>query len=142
MSAYDTNLAAEFYVLSVLHHYGAEATLTLGNKKSVDIVVVRGAGDTVTVDVKGLAGTTRRPVDNFREGRKKHYLALVSFLGRIADCPPTLPEVYIVPAEEVPGLTYSNPGKTRKVIQRARMKRDGAQYLEAWKQFFPARVDA
>ncbi len=138
MSAYNTNLAAEFYVLSVLHRYGAEATLTLGNKKSVDIVVVRGADDTITLDVKGLAGTTSWPVDNFREGRKKHYLALVSFLGKIGDFPPILPEVYIVPAEDVPRLTYSNPGKTRKVMQRARMRREGLQYLEAWKQLLPA----
>ena len=57
MAGYDTNLAAEFHALSVLYRLGAEATLTLGNKKSVDIVVVRSAGDTITVDVKGIAGT-------------------------------------------------------------------------------------
>ena len=33
---YNTNLAAEFYVLSALHRLGAEATLTLGNKKAVE----------------------------------------------------------------------------------------------------------
>jgi hypothetical protein len=43
-SAYNTNLAAEFYVLSVLHRLGFDANLTLGNKKSVDIAVIRGAG--------------------------------------------------------------------------------------------------
>ena len=41
MTTYNTNLAAEFYVLSVLHRLGAEANLTLGNKKAVDIVVLR-----------------------------------------------------------------------------------------------------
>jgi hypothetical protein len=46
---YNTNLAAEFHVLSALHRLGADANLTLGNKKSVDIVVVRGAGDTITL---------------------------------------------------------------------------------------------
>lgn len=55
MGNYNTNLAAEFYVLSILHRLGAEAILTLGNKKSVDVVVVRASGDVVTVDVKGLA---------------------------------------------------------------------------------------
>lgn len=50
--SYNTNLAAEFYVLSVLHRLGADANLTLGNKKSVDIAVVRDAGDALTVDVK------------------------------------------------------------------------------------------
>src|ERR1700677_610119 len=51
-------LAAEFYVLSVLHRLGVDANLTLGNKKSVDIAAVRAAGDAITIDVKGLAGTT------------------------------------------------------------------------------------
>jgi hypothetical protein len=45
---YNTNLAAECYVLSMMHRLGAEANLTLGNKKSVDIASVRGAGDAIT----------------------------------------------------------------------------------------------
>ena len=56
MSRYNTNLAAEFYILSCLHRRGLTANLTLGNKKGVDIVVVREAGDAVTVEVKGVAG--------------------------------------------------------------------------------------
>ena len=38
MTNYNTNLASEFYVLSMLHRLGSDASLTLGNKKSVDIV--------------------------------------------------------------------------------------------------------
>ena len=77
MTTYNTNLAAEFYVLSLLHRLGAEANLTLGNKKAVDIVVVGDAGDTITVDVKGLAGKTSWPVDNVKELREKHFIILV-----------------------------------------------------------------
>jgi hypothetical protein len=51
VSTYDTNLAAEFYVLSALHRLGLSATLTLGNKKSVDIVIARDAGDALTLDL-------------------------------------------------------------------------------------------
>lgn len=39
MTTYNTNLAAEFYVLSMLYRLGADAALTLGNKKAVDIIV-------------------------------------------------------------------------------------------------------
>ncbi|MFC1789277.1 hypothetical protein ACFLZE_05135 [Thermodesulfobacteriota bacterium] len=39
---YNTNLAAEFHVLSILHRLGYEATLTLGNKKAVDISRIPG----------------------------------------------------------------------------------------------------
>ena len=56
---YNTNLAAEFHVLSVLHRLGLDANIALGNKKSVDIVIVRDAGEAYTIDVKGLAGKNR-----------------------------------------------------------------------------------
>jgi hypothetical protein len=38
MSAYNTNLAAEFHVLAMLYCCGMDASLTLGNKKAVDTV--------------------------------------------------------------------------------------------------------
>ena len=40
----NTNLASEYYVISMLYRIGAEAYLTLGKKKSVDIVVKKGKG--------------------------------------------------------------------------------------------------
>src|ERR1041385_1289155 len=131
MKGYNTNLAAEFYVLSALHRLGAEANLTLGNKKSVDIAVVRGAGDAITVDVKGLAGKTGWPVDNVRE-REGHFLALICFLGKIEDTR-ILPEVYVVPSKDIPALTYYAPGG-RKVITLSKMRKDGGRFLDAWKQ--------
>jgi hypothetical protein len=130
-SGYDTNLAAEFYVLSVLHRLGISATLTLGNKKSVDIVVTRDAGDAITIDVKGLAGTTNWPVDNLKERPKKHFIAFVTFLGKISD-PSVLPEVYIVPSERVSSMVYQNPAGNRRVIQLGRARKEWAQYKDAW----------
>jgi hypothetical protein len=79
--SYNTNLAAEFYVLSVLHRFGLDATLTLGNKKSVDIAVIKAAGSAITIDVKGLAGTTSWPVDNVTKVKERHFLAFVCFGG-------------------------------------------------------------
>jgi hypothetical protein len=37
MAAYNTNLAAEFHVLSVLYRLGAEANLTLGNNQALNL---------------------------------------------------------------------------------------------------------
>jgi hypothetical protein len=42
--------------MSVLYRLGLEPHLTLGNKKSVDIAVLRGPGKALTIDVKGVAG--------------------------------------------------------------------------------------
>jgi len=129
---YNTNLAAEYYVLSALHRLGAEANLTLGNKKSVDIVVVRDAGDAATVDVKGLAGVTSWPVDNLKEGKANHFIVFVCFLKRIHDLT-VVPEVYVVPSEGVPQFTYTSPGEAkRKVVELRRMRKEAKQYQNGW----------
>jgi hypothetical protein len=129
---YDTNLAAEFYVLSVLHRLGISATLTLGNKKSVDIVITRDAGQAITVDVKGLAGTTNWPIDNIKEGKENHFIVFVTFLGKISD-PSVLPEVYIVPSKKISApVIYENRAGNRRVIPLGRARESWKQYKDAW----------
>ncbi len=130
VTGYNTNLAAEFYVLSVLHRLGVDANLTLGNKKSVDIAAVREAGDAITIDVKGLAGTTSWPVDNLKSPKKGHFIVFVCFHGRIAD-PQSLPETWVIPSKNVPGLTYQGPSGRRFVI-RGNLNAKGKRYRDAW----------
>jgi hypothetical protein len=127
---YNTNLAAEFYVLSMLHRRGADAFLTLGNKKAVDLVVTRGAGRPVTIDVKGVAGRWDWPADNVRlRERTRHFLVLVSFEGQIRD-PKAAPSVWVIPARNV--ATFIRKYKTRTVISRAAVKERGARFRDAW----------
>jgi hypothetical protein len=64
MTTYNTNLAAEFYVLSMLHRLGVDAALTLGNKKAVDIIVTNEGRKIITIDVKGLEGRFDWPAVN------------------------------------------------------------------------------
>lgn len=131
MTTYNTNLAAEFFVLSMLHRLGVDASLTLGNKKSVDIVVVRDSGHVVTIDVKGLAGTTSWPVDNVKKIAKDHFFVFVSYLGKISDHTSSA-EVYVVPSQKLEPLVYHSPNGKRRVLQLARMRRDGKRFKDAW----------
>jgi hypothetical protein len=128
---YNTNLAAEFHVLSCLHRLGLTATLTLGNKKSVDVVVVRATGDAVTIDVKGLAGTTSWPVKHGR-GKRDHHLVFVSFLGKIDD-PESSPEVYVVPSLDLKRFIYTHERSGRQFVPLRRLRAKGVQYRHAWK---------
>jgi len=131
MAGYDTNLAAEFHVLSMLHRQGIAATLTLGNKKAVDIVVVPRLGKPVTIDVKGLAGKTGWPVDNLKAGRTGHFIVFVCFLAKIED-PSVVPEVYVVPSTHLRGLIYKAPGG-RRVVHLSRLREKAQRYRDAWK---------
>jgi len=131
MTKYNTNLAAEFYVLSALHRLGMDAMLTLGNKKSVDIVVVREEGDAVTIDVKGVADKNPWPVDNVRESQDRHFLVFVCFVGKIAAVDMS-PEVWVVPSTRLAPLVYHAPGG-RRVVQYHQLRREGVEFLGAWR---------
>lgn len=129
-SKYNTNLAAEFYILSALYRKGLNAYLTLGNKKSVDIVIDFGTHIT-TIDVKGIEGTTLWPMDNFGGQKPHHFIVLVSFVKKI-DNPSVLPEVYIVPSADVSSLLYHNPKGNRQGIQRSKFRSQPGKYLDRW----------
>ena len=145
MAGYDTNLASEFYVMAMLYRKGINANLTLGNKKSVDIVIEK-KGEVITVDVKGLlAKNNAFPVDNWKKKDKNHYLIFVAFKD-IKDH--TLaPEVYIVPSldlekkykelEKYTGgmLVYRNPKGNRQVVDLGRLRALGEKYKDKWSYF-------
>ena len=136
MKNYDTNLASEFFVLSSLHRLGADATLTLGNKKSVDIVIVRKAGDAVTIDVKGVAGRWDWPADNIREPKhpSKHFLVLISYEGKINDLY-FVPSVWIVPYKQINKYVKKYSG--RRNVSRMLIQNNGKRYKDAWHLIVP-----
>jgi hypothetical protein len=127
---YNTNLAAEYYVLSVLYRLGLNAYLTLGNKKAIDIIIDFG-NHLCTIDVKGLAGTTLWPMDNFSGEKQNHFVVLVSFLNKMKDIS-VAPECYIVPSTDVEKLMYRNLKKTRKGISRSTIRDKGKEFHDAW----------
>jgi len=130
MSGYNTNLASEFHVLSVLHRLGAEACLTLGNKKGVDIFLIRDTGASVMVEVKGVAGKFDWPADNIlpQEGRL-HFVVLVSYEGRIHD-PSAAPSVWVISGEVIG--TFMKQYEGRRVVSRAKLLKEGGMFKNGW----------
>jgi hypothetical protein len=129
--AYNTNLAAEFFVLSALHRLGFDAYLSLGNKKAVDITVVGPAGQTATLDVKGLAGTTDFPVTNVSIREPGHFLVFVSFLKKIANLTVS-PEVYVVPAQDLGSLSQWTPSGKWEIVYLKHLRSQRESYRDAW----------
>jgi hypothetical protein len=135
MSGYDTNLAAESHILSILHQLRADANLTLGNKKAVDIVLVRKAGDAVTIDVKGVSGEYDWPANNVRARlASRHFLALVSFEGQIRKAD-SMPHVWVIPYKDM--RQFMKQYKGRSNISRALILKRGAAYRDAWNLALP-----
>jgi len=122
-------LAAKFYVLSVLHRLGAEASLTSAQSDNVDIAVVKQPGEAFTIQVKTLMGTSQWPVENF-SARKHHFVAFILY-ERDSNDPQVAPDVYIWPSERLKAFIARDRTKTVSLEDLA-SKLDPKS---AWKQF-------
>ena len=113
--------------LSMLPRRGAEAALTIGNKKAVDIAVTRGAARTITIDVKGVAKRYDWPADIRVPEHNRHFLALVCFEGRLRD-PMLVPSVWVIPARKL--APFIRKYTTRTVISRAAVRDQGGRFRD------------
>ena len=120
---YNTGVAAEYYVLSLLYRLGYEAYLTVGNKKSIDIRVVMG-DRTITIDVKAVQGYSSLIVNNVRPQRY-HFCVFCCYNNKFDD-PTQSPSVYIVPSLDLPKIMRTFGTQTRV------FKRDLLSYQDRW----------
>ena len=132
----NTNMASEFYVMSILYRIGVEPVLTLGNKKDIDIVLQRHS-ETYTIDVKGLKGKTSWFIGNKEKIKsfakmKNHYFVFVSYLNKFHDTD-SQPEIYIVPAVEVVRLKVNWGSHDQNSIEYRDLKK--SKFLNAWHYF-------
>lgn len=133
MKGYNTNLASEYYVLANLYRIGLDAYITLGNKKGIDIIINLNGVKQLTVDVKGLQGTTLFPLDNVDESLVKpnHYIVFLSFLNKMSDTL-VIPEIYILPYNRLSEMMYRNPKGNRKAINLSELRLNGREFLNNW----------
>jgi hypothetical protein len=122
-------LAAKFYVLSVLHRLGAEANLTLAQTDNVDIAAVRQSGEALTIDVKTLTGTSQWLVEKF-SAKKHHFVVFVCFELELPD-PQIAPEIYIWSSERLKAF-IAQENATLLSLEAVALKLDPTA---AWKQF-------
>ncbi len=135
--AENSNLASEFYVMSLLYRMGLSPILTLGNKKEIDILI-HTKNKTYTVDVKGIKDKSNWPVgtkakiESIRE-LKNHIFIFVSFLNKIND-PNVRPEIFVVPSEDVINLKVSWGEKHDQYsIMYNALKKEATKYENAWR---------
>lgn len=129
---YNTNLASEFHVISLLHRMGLDANLTLGNKKAVDIVVVRRAGHAVTIDVKAVAGKFDWPMGNVPASpRPNHFVVLLTYDGKFGDVR-SLPRAWVFPHAALLKLVRSaKPPSKMRYVSRSEVTKL-SKYENAW----------
>ena len=113
-NSYNTNLASEFFVLSTLARLGINASLSLGNKKKVDIVVMKKDGTYLTIDVKGIAGKDDWILgDSEIDFSQNHFYALVSYEKKISEITMT-PLAWVFSAQELKQFDLIKISKNEK----------------------------
>ena len=124
-SSYDTGAASEFLVLSTLYRLGVNAFISLGNKKSIDIVIKATNGYSLSVDVKSVRDYSSIPINNVRI-EKNHFIVVVIYKKKFSD-PTILPDFYIIPSKDIPEL--------RSIFKKEHrlMKGKLSPYKDNWK---------
>jgi transposase-like protein len=114
----NTNLASEFYVASQLFRLGYEVTITLGHTKEIDLIVINPTnGKTITIDVKGLKNKSNWPLTPQLIKREDHFYVLVNYCNKFND-PNFLPEVYVIPSDEIENLLEHWTKRGKKPIEK------------------------
>lgn len=100
-NGFNTGIASEYLVLFMLYRLNYEAYITMGNKKSVDIWIMRDDKTAVSIDVKSVREYDSIPVGNV-EAKDNHYVIFVIYNKKFEiEGTPTLPDFYIVPSSYV-----------------------------------------
>src|SRR5258706_8155883 len=116
MATHDSNMASEFLVMSILYRLGLSPILTLGNKKEIDVVVQQ-HNRTITIDVKGLKGTTCWPIGTKEKLEQlkclpSHFFVFVCYRNRF----PRInehPEIYVVPVQDAISIAQEWRGQNQ-----------------------------
>lgn len=114
---YNTNLASEYLMMSLLCRAGKDAYLSLANKKGVDIIVKTEKGAICIVEVKGVNKRNDWLIGNSGKLPIEQNLiyALVCFNGEINRLTSTA-DFWIIPSTKLAELTEHKISKNEKTV--------------------------
>lgn len=118
-----TGNASEFFVLAALLRQGADATLTLGNKKKVDIIVNKN-GKALTIDVKGCQNGTSFPLNpNYKDSAKdkNHYFVFVDYENGFENWE-KIPSIYVISSQDIEAVAHDYKDSKRQNALKSKVK--------------------
>lgn len=117
---YNTNLASEYLMMSLLCRAGKDAYLSLGNKKGVDIIVKTVKDCICILEVKGI-DCYNWPISTNGTINKSPNLfyAFVSFNKKITELT-SMPDFWLIPSELLAEKNKHKTGDTKKTVNITR----------------------
>ena len=123
-NTFNTGVAAEYFILSQLYRLGFEAYISQGNKKAIDIRVIKNDNTPISIDVKAVRGYSSLVVNNVKV-MENHFIIFVIYNDKFEDVS-TIPDIFIVPSIDVPSIT--SHFKEEKRVLKGTLK----QYKDNW----------
>ena len=134
-NSYNTNLASEYLIMSLLSRVGKDAYLSLGNKKGVDIIVKTQKGSICIIEVKGVNKKDDWIICNSGKfpNLPNLFYALVCFNGKIKELT-DVPDFYLIPAFILAEITEHKIAKNKKTvfISNKRIREKYTEYLNTF----------
>ena len=124
-NTFNTGIASEYLILSKLYRLDLEAYISQGNKKSVDIRVIKENGETISIDVKSVRGYSSLVVNNVVP-KENHFLVFVIYNNKFEDLD-SHPDIFIVPSQKIREPLVSTFKKEKRI-----MKGKLAEYKDKW----------
>jgi formylmethanofuran dehydrogenase subunit D len=117
---YNTNLASEYLMMSLLCRAGKDAYLSLGNKKGVDIIIKTDKGAICIVEVKGINGYNWPISTNGSIIKSPNlFYAFVSFNKKITELM-SMPDFWLIPSELLAENNKHKTVDTKKTVNVTR----------------------
>ena len=134
-NGYNTNLASEYLMMSLLCRAGKHAYLSIGNKKGVDIIVKTEKGSICVIEVKGVNKKDDWIICNSGEfpNLPGLFYALICFNGKIKELT-NVPDFYLIPSLILAEMTEHKIAKNNKTvfISNKRVRENYTEYLNTF----------
>jgi hypothetical protein len=130
-STHQSGMAGEFYVMETLYRLGHEPALTVGNAKTIDILLENNNGKALKISVKAVRGGGKWGVgvENFKK-QKDLFFILLKYNNFIDIS--VRPEAYIIPAIDVEKLKEEWFDKYAVYFSGVKRRNRLEKYREAW----------
>jgi len=114
-NSHNTGIASEYLILSKLYRLELEAYVSQGNKKSIDIRVIRQDETAVSIDVKSVRGYSSLVVNNITS-KENHFVVFVIYNNKFNDIDEE-PDIFVVPSIAIEDLSETYPSGEKRMMK-------------------------
>lgn len=130
-STHQSGMAGEFFVMEALFRLGHEPALTLGNAKTIDILVQNESGETLKISVKTVRGGGKWGVGTEDLSKNKKLFFIFLHYKNFDDVT-TRPDVFIVPARDVQKIKEDWFNSFAVYFSNSERRERLEKYRDAW----------